>query len=463
MTRSARRCPVERSADALRLERLEGRIVLSAGVGFDRRAGIVTIVGSEGADAVEVRQQGPTIVVSMNSAAGRFNRTLRARTVSRIDFTGSAGDDSFSNRTAVPSRADGGQGNDTLRGGRGADELLGGGDADRLYGGDGSDRMHGGLGDDALHGGVGPDLLVGAEGGDDLLGGMGDDRLDGGDDSDRLDGEVGSDWLVGGGGLDREIDPQDGFVDGDDDGDGYDNDYDHADILFDIPGNPPAYADDDAAAAIIAAVDAELRGVLRIPATDAGLRTRVQINDGTPSEPGRFGDLVTGVWRYLTPDKIQVWGRWCYPASDPTQLRTFAQYDYRGPFSGDLADYTNPANYSVSDESRLYAGYLMRIGGESPTRQAAFPASVFVGWIPGEAAGFTYTVPGEEATGLPPPTTALETALAGLPNLTIIGDSISGNLSTTAGLPGVQPVVDVLRTIGQTTANWYARVRPRSL
>ena len=352
-------------------------------------------------------------------------RSLQARTVSRIDFTGAAGDDSFSNRTAVPSRADGGEGNDTLRGGRGADEFLGGGDADQLFGG------------------------------------MGDDRVDGGDGTDLLDGEVGGDWLAGGGGLDREIDPQDGFVDGDDDGDGYDNDYDHADILFDIPGNPPAYADDDAAAAIIAAVDAELRGVLRIPAADAGLRTRVQINDGTPSEPGRFGDLVTGVWRYLTPDKIQVWGRWCYPASDPTQLRTFAQYDYLGPFSGDLADFTNPANYSVSDESRLYAGYLMRTGGESLARLAAFPASVFVGWIPGEPAGFFYTVPNEQATGLPPPTAVLKAALAGLPQVTGSDDSFSGNLSTASGLPGIQPVVDLLRTIGRANARWYASVSQR--
>ena len=29
-----------------------------------------------------------------------------------------------------------------------------------------------------------------------------------------------------------------------------------------------------------------------------------------------FGDLVTGQWRYMTPDKIQVWARWCYPSAD---------------------------------------------------------------------------------------------------------------------------------------------------
>jgi hypothetical protein len=405
------------------VERLEGRIVLAAGIGYDRRTGVVAIVGSEGAEAVEVRQQGPSIVVSMNSAAGRFSRTLRGSSVTRVSFTGLTGDDSFTNRTAIPSRADGGDGNDALRGGRGADELIGGRGGDQLFGGDGTDRMQGGAGDDVLQGGVGADVLAGAEGGDDLFGGAGNDRLDGGD------------------------------------GDGYDNDYDRADILFDVPGNPPAYADDAAVTGIIATVTAELRSVLQIPETDAGLRVRVQINDGTAAEPGRFGDLVTGVWRYLTPDKIQVWATWCYPSSDPGQLRTFGQYEYRGPYSGNPADCTDPANDALSTESRLYAGYLMRPGQESPARQAAFPALVFVSWTPGESAGFFYSVPDEQATGFAPPIAELRAALAGLPNFTTNGDSFSDNLATTSGLPGVQPVLGLLRTISRTNSTWYASLR----
>jgi hypothetical protein len=423
------------------VERLEGRIVLAAGIGYDRRTGVVSIVGSEGNDVAEVRQQGPNVVVSLASQAGQVVRTLRAVPVKRIAFTGLAGDDAFANLTTMPSQADGGRGDDVLRGGRGSDALVGG------------------VGDDVLHGGAGVDLLEGAEGGDDLFGGAGNDRLAGGEGNDRLDGEVGSDWLAGDAGLDREVDPRDRFADGDDDGDGYDNDYDRADILFDVPGNPPAYADDAAVGGIIADVTARLRTALQISDGDAGLRVRVQINGGTAAEPGRFGDFVTGVWRYLTPDKIQVWARWCYPSSDPSQLRAFAQYEYRGPYSGNMTDYTDPANYGLSVESRLYAGYLTPIGQQPTARQAAFTGNVFVSWVGDDPAGFFYSAPNEQATGFTPPLAELRAALRSLPNMTTSGDAFSGNLATTPGLPGLQPVVGLLRTIGQTNAAWYEAIR----
>lgn len=212
--------------------------------------------------------------------------------------------------------------------------------------------------------------------------------LDAGEGDDRLDGELGVDRLIGGLGLDHESDVQDGFADGDADSDGYDDDYDAFDILFESPGNPRAYADDAAAASIIAAVATELRTVLQLPAADDGLRVRVQINDGSVTQPGRFGDLVTGVWRYLTPDKIQVWARWCYPATDPGQLKTFAQYSYNGPRSEDIADYGNPAYYTVSEESRLYAGHLRG-------------ATTFVSWLPEQRVGFSYSCAERAGRGLP--------------------------------------------------------------
>lgn len=434
----------------LDVERLESRVVLAAGIGYDRKTGIVAITGFEWSDTVEVRRQGAGVVVSMVNASGSMSRTFRGVPVNRVTFAGGAGDDAFTNLTAIPSRADGGAGNDTLRGGGGGDQLLGG---------EGNDRLTGGAGDDVLRGGGGVDVLDGSQGGDDLYGGLGDDRLDGGDGNDRLDGGAGVDRLVGGAGLDREVDPQDRFADGDDDGDGYDNDYDRADILFDSPGNHPAYAVDTAVAGVIAAVSARLREALGIPDSDRGLRVRVQINGGTPAEPGRFGDLVTGVWRYLTPDKIQVWARWCYPAGDPSRLVPFAQYEYRGPYSGVMADYTDPANYVVSAESRLYAGYLMVPGRESPARLATFPGNVFVSWSGADPAGFFYSAPNAAATGFAPPLDELRAALGSLPNLTTAGDSFSGNLATTPGLPGIEPVVGLLRTIGRTNAAWYGALR----
>jgi hypothetical protein len=49
------------------------------------------------------------------------------------------------------------------------------------------------------------------------------------------------------------------------------------------------------------------------------------------------------------------------------------------------------------------------------------------------------------------PTEALRAALSSLPNFTNRGDSFSGDFSTSPGLPGVQPVLDVLRTINRVT------------
>lgn len=57
-----------------------------------------------------------------------------------------------------------------------------------------------------------------------------------------------------------EVDTGDRFADGDIDGDGYDNDYDYMDILYEAPSNPPAYAD-DAPAAPIEALKAALSSV----------------------------------------------------------------------------------------------------------------------------------------------------------------------------------------------------------
>jgi hypothetical protein len=459
---------------ALSVESLEGRIVLAAAIGYDRASRTVSIVGSEGNDSAQVRQQGANLVVSLNSAAGRFSRTVPAAQVSRVVFTGLAGNDTFTNQTGIASRADGGAGADILRGGRGVDQLRGGDDNDQLFGGEGNDTLDGGTGNDAAWGGAGNDQVMGGDGNDNvngdagndsLWGGLGNDGLSGGAGNDGLQGEKGNDWfdggtgkdnIVGGVGMDMEVDTGDRFADGDTDGDGYDNDYDSMDILYEAPSNPPAYADDASAAPIIAAVDGQVRNFLSIAAADSGLRVRVQINDGTVTQPGRFGDRVTGVWRYLTPDKIQVWGKWSYPASDPSQVNLAVQWSYDGPLlpaeqvlSGDVTDYLNPANYSISEESRVHAGSL-----NGP--------NMFIGWLPGTPASFSYHAPDEQATGFPAPIEALRAALSSLPNFTHNGDSFSADFSTAPGFPGVQPVFDVLRTINRVTRASRQQVAPRA-
>ena len=459
---------------ALNFERLEGRVVLAAGIVHDRASRTVSIVGSEGNDSAQVRQLGANLVLSLTSAAGRFSRTVPATQVSRVVFTGLAGNDTFTNQTGIASRADGGAGSDILRGGRGVDQLMGGDDNDQLFGGAGNDTLDGGTGNDTAWGGAGNDQVMGGDGNDkvngdagtdSLWGGVGNDELVGGAGTDALHGEEGNDWfdgaagrdtIVGGEGMDLEVDTGDRFADGDTDGDGYDNDYDSMDILYEVPSNPPAYADDASAAPIIAAVDGQVRNFLSISAADSGLRVRVQINDGTVTQPGRFGDRVTGVWRYLTPDKIQVWGKWSYPASDPSQVNLAVQWSYVGPLltaeqvlSGDVTEYLNPANYSISEESRVHAGSL-----NGP--------NMFIGWLPGTPANFAYFAPDEQATGFPAPIEALRAALSSLPNFTNEGNSFSGDFSTSPGLPGVQPVLDVLRMINRVTRASRQQLAPRA-
>lgn len=475
----------------LGLESLEGRIVLAAGIAHDRGSRVLSIVGSSGNDVADVRQQGVSLVVSLTSATGRVSRTVPAAQVSRVVFTGLAGNDTFTNQTLIPSRADGGAGEDVLRGGRGADELIGGDGTDRLVGGAGNDVIDGGAGDDAawggvgddrlmggvgqdqvygedgiddmwggagndmldggvgndtvrgedgsdmLFGGIGNDVITGGRGNDELQGAAGDDSLQAGDGNDMLNGDVGRDQLIGGDGLDREIDPQDRFADGDDDGDGFDNDYETLDILYESPGSVSGYADDATVATIIASVSADVRGLLQVPTDDAGLRVRVARD--------RFGGFVTGTWRYLTPDRIQVWGRWAYPESDPSQLNAFAQYSYTGPYSGNIADYTNPANYVISEESRIYAN-------------SAVGPLAFVSWLPGRPANFYFTALNSQAVE------ALQAALGSMPNFTNTGDSFSGDFATSPGLPGVRPVVDLLRTVNRLSrAAAQPAARPASL
>lgn len=225
----------------LTVESLEGRIVLTASIGFDARQGIVSIMGSEAGDVATVSQQGKNVVVSLSGVTAK---TFKASSVKLVDFKGLGGDDSFTNNTSLRSRVDGGSGRDTLRGGSGVDDLRGGNDDDRLFGNLGNDVLYGGSGSDTIDGGAGNDREYGEAGDDDLYGGVGDDSLYGGNDNDdvygdagndslygeagddHLDGRTGRDRIYGGVGLDREDDGDDRFSDGDDDGDGYDNDHD---------------------------------------------------------------------------------------------------------------------------------------------------------------------------------------------------------------------------------------------
>jgi len=244
----------------MRLEHLEARLALAAGITWDARQGTLAIVGSAGNDVAEVHRQGNACVASLTSDAGTVSKAVPAVRVRSIAFSGLDGNDSFTNNTAVRVVADGGagddaltggggndrlvggDGNDRLSGGAGADVLLGGAGADVLLGNTGNDSISGGSGDDSIdggdgndtedgnegddlvYGGTGNDVMHGATGNDQLFGGVGVDRLFGDAGDDLLNGGGGRDALVGGAGNDRDTDPEDGLADrsGDDGADGVD-------------------------------------------------------------------------------------------------------------------------------------------------------------------------------------------------------------------------------------------------
>lgn len=182
----------------LHVESLEGRLVLAASVGLDR-FGTLRITGSQSDDSVAVSVQRSKVVVTQTGAAAKVFALGRVRSIA---FSGLAGNDAFTNNTAIRCVADGGAGNDVLRGGANRDVLRGGDDSDTLVGNGQDDTLDGGTGDDSLFGGVGHDTLAGGSGNDDVHGDDGNDRMSGGIGDDLLEGGRGDDVAGGDGGAD---------------------------------------------------------------------------------------------------------------------------------------------------------------------------------------------------------------------------------------------------------------------
>lgn len=291
-------------------------------------------------------------------------------------------------------------------------------------------------------------------------------------DSAVIEADIDGDGLADDarGEVDIDGDASANGLDGDVDGDGLANttdpDMHGTGVLNDIfAGADEAYAPDATVAATIAYVSGEVRRILQIPASDNGLRVRVGA--------GQFGDLVTGVWRYLSPDNIQVYAKWCYSASNPSDLKIAVIYRYNGPYSGNAADYTNPANYSISEESRVYSQYP---GG----------GITFVSWTPGQPAGFYFaailqnytSIPSSLATGgyyygsapeqgvdFAPPYQTLVSALSAYPNLTSDPQylTFSGNFSSAPGLSSLQPLINLQRTVMQVSRAWYGQLEAQQI
>ena len=200
---------------------------LLAGISYDSGTGVVTVDGSNAADAVRVEVKSPTQIEVIFNGIGR--QAFDTSSVSEVVFLGRSGDDWFRNDTSTPSKAYGHDGadvliggfsDDVLRGGQGNDRLLGKGGDDRVFGdgqddflqgnsgddvvrgGDGNDRADGGSGNDNLYGDLGDDVVLGGTGDDYARGGAGDDRIYGYDGVDRVFGDSGNDVLAGQNGND---------------------------------------------------------------------------------------------------------------------------------------------------------------------------------------------------------------------------------------------------------------------
>ncbi len=181
----------------LNLETLGERITPAAGVFL--KGSQLLIEGTAGNDVARVSVSGKDISVEFNGVVKTFSK---ARS---ILFHGGNGNDTFVNNTALPSRAEGGNGNDDLTGGSAADALFGGTGDDRLTGQSGNDQLLGEAGNDRLSGGVGNDSLSGGTGSDDLAGDDGNDSLSGDAGDDRLVGGACRDRARGGQGLDTSV------------------------------------------------------------------------------------------------------------------------------------------------------------------------------------------------------------------------------------------------------------------
>ena len=252
---------------------------------------------------------------------------------------------------------------------------------------------------------------------------------DGIEDGNKAEADIDGDGLANGADADVDGDGLANSADRDFDGTGAVEDF-----LAEAAGNPSAYVDDASVQPVIDLVAAEIRRQLNLPANDTGLKVKVQ--------PSWMPGVQTGVWRYLSADNMQVWAKWSYATAKPQEIKLFVNYEYTGPYSGRAEDYTNPANYQISNESRFYAQYP----------RGPF---TFLSWLPGEPVSFYYAAPDEQATGRAVPVAALNTALAAYPNFYTDGRVFAGDLVPT--LTSLQPVLELQRQLQKATRSASAK------
>lgn len=135
----------------------------TSGIGL-ASSGTLTAEGSTGDDAITVTgvpaAKGQPDLVKVSSRG--VTRTYPRSAVGYVIVQANRGNDTVRvDAFGLPTKVDGGPGNDALTGGAGSDALSGGPGDDTLKGMAGDDTLVGGAGDDVLDGGVGTDLTAG--------------------------------------------------------------------------------------------------------------------------------------------------------------------------------------------------------------------------------------------------------------------------------------------------------------
>ena len=200
------------------------------------------------------------------------------------------------------------------------------------------------------------------------------------------------------------------------------------DVFTMIEGAAP-FADDATVSDIITRVEGKLREALKVSATDTGLRVRV---DRQP-----FGNRVTGLWRYLGADDVQAFARWSYPSNDPAGLRLFVEYQYAGPLVEDPQVLSNPDNFEISPNNLIC---LMDVWTGVNTAT----------WASNTPVRFSSTVSSLRPDASTLTADTLRSVFSSLSNLDVQSYengyfSLSGDVSASNGLPGIQPLIDVQR------------------
>ncbi|MCE9564149.1 MAG: hypothetical protein K8U57_19060 [Planctomycetes bacterium] len=157
-----------------RVEALDDRSLMSVTLS----GGLLTVVGTTGADQIRVTLASPTMLQVTVDTTGD-NQQFSLSAVNNILIRALAGDDNVVVGPSIPTPAEirAWAGNDTVLGGGGSDKILGGGGNDYLQGRGGSDEIRGQADDDYLLGQGGNDYLDGQGGNDLLLGGSGSNTL----------------------------------------------------------------------------------------------------------------------------------------------------------------------------------------------------------------------------------------------------------------------------------------------